>query len=97
MGLLGALVGLPLAPLRGLAAVARQLQEQAAQQRERDIAQLQAELLELQLRYEQGEVLQEDLAEKETELLEKVGALVAGAPAASRARAGEGGAAGDDR
>jgi hypothetical protein len=76
VGLLGALVGLPLAPLKGLAAVARQLQEQAAQQRERDIAQLQAELLELPLRYAQGEVLEEDLAEKETELLETVGALV---------------------
>jgi hypothetical protein len=81
MGLLGVLVGLPLAPLRGLAAVARQLQVQAAQQRERDIAQLQAELLELQLRYEQGEVLEEDLVVKETELLEKVGVLVrAGGP-----------------
>jgi hypothetical protein len=78
MGLLGALAGLPLAPLKGLVAVAKQLQQQAARQREQDLTQLQTELLDLQLRYEQGEVPQEDLAEKEAELLEMVGAGAAG-------------------
>ncbi len=76
MGLLAGLATLPLAPLRGVIALARQLQQQAAQQTEQEIAQLRAELLGLQLRYEHGELPQEDVAHKEAELLEKVGALV---------------------
>jgi hypothetical protein len=81
MGLLGSLAGLPFAPVKGLVALARQLQQQAAQEREQELAQLQGELLELELRYDRGEMRREDLDEKEAELLRKVGAL-AGAAAA---------------
>jgi len=79
MGLLGSLAGLPFAPVKGLVALARQLQQQAEQERELELAQLQAEVLELELRCDRGEMRKEDLAEKEAELLQKVGALAGAA------------------
>jgi hypothetical protein len=60
--------------------VARHIQQQAEQEQERELAELQAELLELQLLYEQHEVAEEEVIRKEAQLLERVGAL-AGAQA----------------
>jgi hypothetical protein len=72
MGLLGMLAGLPLAPVRGVAALARHLQQQAEREWEDELAQLQAMLLELELTQAGKE---EELASKEAELLAKVAAL----------------------
>ena len=46
MAILKWLAGLPLAPVTGLVVLARQLQKQARQEEEQELAQLQAELLE---------------------------------------------------
>jgi hypothetical protein len=73
MGLLSALAGLPLAPLNGLMAIARQIQQQASEEQARELVDLQAELLELQL---SGDVGIEASESKEAELLEKIWALV---------------------
>jgi len=78
MGLLSTLAGLPLAPLKGLMGMARYIQQQAEQERAEELARLQAELLELQLLRDSGEVQEEELASKEDELLEKVWAGAAG-------------------
>ena len=75
MGLLGALAGLPLAPLKGLVALAKQVQQQAEKERQQELAELQAELLELQLQWDETKG-REELERKEAELLERVGALV---------------------
>ena len=75
MGLLGALVGLPLAPLKGLAGLARHIQRQAEREQDNDLAELQAELLELQLQHDEQRAGEEEFASKEAELLEKIGAL----------------------
>jgi len=75
MGLLSALAGLPLAPLKGLAALAKQIQQQAEQEHQRELAELQAELLELQVRHDEQRLGQEEFARKEGQLLEKISAL----------------------
>jgi hypothetical protein len=75
MGLLSALAGLPLAPLKGLVGLAKHIQQQAEQERQRELAELQVELLELQLLYDRQGVADEELIKKEAELLEKVGAV----------------------
>lgn len=76
MGLLGALAGIPLAPLKGLVGLARHIQRQAEQEQAKDLAELQAELLELQVQHDGQRAGEEELASKEAELLEKIGALV---------------------
>jgi len=75
MGLLGALAGLPLAPLKGLLGLARHVEQQADQERQRELAELQAELLELQVQHDEQHAGEAELASKEAELLEKIGAL----------------------
>jgi len=82
MGLLSTLVSLPLAPLKGLAGLARHIQQQAEQERAREVAELQAELLELELRPvrtglrdDEQRVGQEEFARKEGQLVERIGAL----------------------
>ena len=72
MGLLAMLAGLPLAPIKGLAGLARHLQEQAEREREAELAELQAMLLELEFSHVGGAT---DLAAKEAELLAAMGAL----------------------
>ncbi len=74
MGLLRALAGLPLAPLKGLIALAEHVQKQSDQEEAQELADLQAELLELQF-IEDQRGLEEEFAEKEAHLLEKIGAL----------------------
>jgi hypothetical protein len=73
MGLLSALAGLPFAPLKGLMAIARQIQQQVSEEQARELVDLQAQLLEFQL---SGDVGVEASESKEAELLEKIGALV---------------------
>jgi len=89
MALVRLLAALPLAPLRGLVALAQQLERQSEQERERELAQLQADLLELELSRDGGEMRQEDLDAKEAELLRRVGALAGGAPPAGAATGDE--------
>jgi hypothetical protein len=72
MGLLRALAALPLAPLKGVAALADHIQEQADREQVRELAELQALLLELQLSSDS----EEETEAREDELLEKLGALV---------------------
>ena len=48
MGLVSALMGLPLAPLKGLVWMARHFQQQSEEEQARQLVALQAELLELQ-------------------------------------------------
>ncbi|HUT75806.1 MAG TPA: gas vesicle protein GvpG [Armatimonadota bacterium] len=75
MPLLKLLAGLPLAPVKGMVTLARQLQQQAEREKEAELLQVQAELLELELCSGRGEMREEDLVEKEAELLQKLGAL----------------------
>lgn len=72
MGLLTSLASLPLAPVKGLVWLARQIEQQAEQERDQETGDLQAALLELQLLHDMGDG-EEELARKESELLEKVG------------------------
>jgi hypothetical protein len=81
MPLLRLLVGLPFAPVKGLVALARQLQQQAEREKQQALAQLQAELLELELRYDRGELRPEDFAATEERLLQEVGAIAGGSAA----------------
>jgi hypothetical protein len=75
MGLLSALAGLPLAPLKALVAVARQVGQQAQEERSQELDRLQAELLELPSSDEGAE----EARAKEDELLERLGLLVGAA------------------
>ena len=84
MGILSTLAGLPLAPVRGLVGLAKQIAERADQEREAEFAALQAELLELQLMHDLDPAADEELARKEDELLERVGALVGAGAAEGR-------------
>ena len=77
MGLLGMLAGLPIAPLKGVAALARHLQQQAEREWEEEFAELQAMLLELE---SLDDIEGEDLASKEAELLARIGALAGARP-----------------
>lgn len=83
MGILSALAGLPLAPVKGMVTLAKQIAQRADQEREAELAELQAELLEFQLMHDLDPAASEELSRKEDELLERVGALV-GAGAAER-------------
>jgi hypothetical protein len=75
MPLMRLLTGLPFAPLKGLVALARQLEQEAGRERERERARLQAELLELEVRCDRGELERKDLDQKEAELLRSLGVL----------------------
>lgn len=76
MGLLRALAELPFAPVKGLVWLARHVEQQAERERAKEFADLQAQLLELQLiRDEQDLGDEEDFAVKEAQLLEKIGAM----------------------
>jgi len=76
MGLLSALAAVPFAPLKVLTAVARQIEQQVSEERARELFDLQAELLELQL----SDGLEgEESESKEAELVDKIEALVGAA------------------
>lgn len=79
MGLLSALAGLPLAPLKGLVAIAGHIQNQARQEQAQELADLQAELLELQFIQDERDLPEEEFVRRETRLLEKIGAAVGAA------------------
>ena len=68
MGLLTALVTLPLAPVRGTMWVAEVLLEEAERQL-RDPAFVEQQLLEAEAAYERGELTDDEFAEIEDELL----------------------------
>ena len=68
MGLLTALVTLPLAPVRGTIWIAEVLLEEAERQM-RDPAVVEQQLLEAEEAYERGELTEEEFAEIEDELL----------------------------
>jgi hypothetical protein len=68
MGLLTALVTLPLAPVRGTIWIAEVLLEEAERQM-RDPAVVEQQLLEAEDAYERGELTDEEFAEIEDELL----------------------------
>ena len=84
MGILSALAGLPLAPVKGLVGLANLIARRADQEREAEFAALQAELLELQLMHDLDPAADEELRRKEDELLERVGALVGAGAAEGR-------------
>ena len=68
MGLLSAIVTLPLAPLRGTIWVANVLLEEAERQM-RDPAFVEQQLVEAEAAYERGELTDEEFADIEDELL----------------------------
>jgi len=68
MGLLSAIVTLPLAPLRGTIWVANVLLEEAEREM-RDPAFVEQQLLEAEAAYERGEMTEEEFADIEDELL----------------------------
>ncbi len=68
MGLLTALVTLPLAPVRGTIWIAEVLLEEAERQM-RDPAVVEQQLLEAEDAFERGELTEEEFAEIEDELL----------------------------
>lgn len=84
MGILSALAGLPLAPVKGMVTLAKQIAQRADQEREAELAELQAELLEFQLMHDLDPAASEELSRKEDELLERVGALVGAGAAEGR-------------
>jgi len=79
MGLLSALAGLPLAPLKGLMAIGKHIQNQAQQEQAQELADLEAELLELQFIQDERDLPEEEFVRRETRLLEKIGAAVGAA------------------
>ncbi len=79
MGILSALLTLPLAPLRGTVWIAEQLAAEAERQLG-DEATIRRELADLEARYELGEIDEEDYVAREESLLERL----------EQARAGEG-------
>jgi hypothetical protein len=84
VGILSALAGLPLAPVKGLVGLANLIARRADQEREAELAALQAELLELQLMHELDAAADEELRRKEDEFLERVGELVGAGAAEGR-------------
>jgi hypothetical protein len=84
VGILSALAGLPLAPVKGMVTLAKQIAQRADQEREAELAELQAELLEFQLMHDLDPAASEELSRKEDELLERVGALVGAGAAEGR-------------
>ena len=77
MGLLSAIVTLPLAPLRGTIWIANVLLEESERQM-RDPAFVEQQLLEAEAAYERGDLTDEEFAEIEDELL---GRLLSGGDA----------------
>lgn len=71
MGLIGGLLTLPLAPVRGVVWLAQQLQEHAERELY-DASRIQAQLLELQLAYDSGIIDESTYARGEEELLERL-------------------------
>ena len=71
MGLLTALVTLPLAPVRGTMWVAEMLLEEAERQLN-DPAVVEQQLLEAEAAYERGEMTEEEFADIEDELLARL-------------------------
>ena len=71
MGLLTALVTLPLAPVRGTMWVAEVLLEEAERQM-RDPRVVEQQLLEAEAAYERGELTEEEFADIEDELLARL-------------------------
>ena len=74
MGLLTGLITLPLAPVRGTMWIAERLLEQAELELD-DERRIRAELAEAELRYELGELTEEELEVIEDDLLERLHAL----------------------
>jgi hypothetical protein len=71
MGIFSALVTLPVAPVRGVAWVAQQVAEEADRQLY-DESQIRSELLQLELDHEDGLVGDEERAEMEDALLQRM-------------------------
>ena len=73
MGLISGLLTLPLAPVRGTAWLAEQIQEQALEELYGEQA-IQAQLHRLEELHEAGEIGDEELVKAEDELLERLAA-----------------------
>lgn len=71
MGLISGLVTLPLAPVRGVVWVAEQLYEQARQELE-DPGVIRQHLMEVQVARESGTISEEEAAEREAELVQRL-------------------------
>jgi hypothetical protein len=71
MGLVSGLIGLPLAPVRGVVWLARQIQEQA-EERYYDPARIRAELEAVDEARRSGELSEAECAEREDELLQRL-------------------------
>jgi Gas vesicle protein G len=73
MGLISGLLTLPLAPVRGTAWIAEQIQDQALEELYGDQA-IEAQLHRLEALHEAGEIDDEELVRAEDELLERLAA-----------------------
>ena len=82
MGLLTTLLTLPLAPVRGTIWIAERVAEQAEHELG-DEAAIRRQLAELEMRYDTGEIDDEEYAEAEDELLRRLALAREGAPPAS--------------
>lgn len=71
MGLFTTLVTLPLAPVRGAAWVAEQVAEEADRQLY-DESRIRAQLLELEMEHDEGRIDDEERAQREDELLQRL-------------------------
>jgi hypothetical protein len=71
MGLLTGLLTFPLAPVRGTVWLAERLAEEAARELD-DEASVRRQLIELQMSYDLGEIDDEEYAEAEADLLERL-------------------------
>jgi hypothetical protein len=71
MGIVSGLLGLPLAPVRGVVWLARQIQEQAEEQYY-DPARIRAQLEQVDEARRSGELSEEECAEIENELLQRL-------------------------
>ena len=71
MGLITGLLTLPLAPVRGVVAVAEQIQQQAEQEFY-DPVRIREQLSEVQRRREEGELSDEEATAREDELVERL-------------------------
>ncbi len=63
-----------LAPFKGIAWIAEKIAEQADRELN-DKSRIQEELLELQMRFELGELEEQEFVEKETQLMERLDAI----------------------
>src|SRR5947209_6060077 len=71
VGLFSALITLPVAPVRGVAWVAEQIAEEADRELY-DQSRIRAELLQLELDHEDGVIGDEELAEREEDLIQRL-------------------------